>query len=178
MSFKSSNDTKDICSFEKGIINKLNENKDIVSLLMAQYIVANNSKWNSNDFPSSQIAKVILRLFKSQDISFPIIHRIVKEILKDWKNKNLCNYIMTTKYGHCRKTKDIYRFNSNGIKKLKEMLIHNDIKRIKNTLNNQDQNSHYKEIMKTRESIINEIRFDFEEILYDYVNSNELFNDE
>lgn len=174
MESDSKNNSSELCSFEKGIFNKLNENEQVISILMAKYIVGNNSKWHSNDFPSSQIAKTILNLFKTDEISFPVMHRIVKEILKTWEDENLCNYIRTTKYGHCRKTKDIYRFNDESINKLKEILIHHNINIIKDpTKNKIKEPEKKKDIMKSRKSIIKEIRFNYEDILYDYINSNE-----
>ena len=170
-------DKNNKCSFEKGIQNKISENKEIISILMAKYIVANNSKWNSNDFPSSQIAKVVLKTFKNK-MSFPITHRIVKEILKDWQKDNICKYITTTKYGHCRKTKDIYRFDQQGLNKLKEFLIHHDIKLIKSDgipkLNIKNDET----IMKSRNSMINEIKINFEEIIFDFINMNPQFEED
>ncbi|MHA1311159.1 MAG: hypothetical protein ACTSWR_03315 [Candidatus Helarchaeota archaeon] len=175
---KEQEDTDKLCSFEKGIFNKLKDNKDILSILMAEFIVKNNSKWNSNDFPSSQITKVILKLLISDNITFPVMHRIIKEILKEWESQKICDYLQTTKYGHCRKTKEIYRFSSEGINKLKEFIIYNNIKIIKNSREYMDKLIQTKEIMKTRSSLINEIKFNYEEILYDYINSNEFYNDE
>jgi len=165
---------ENLCSYEKGIINKLNENQKIINILMAKYIVANNSKWNSNDFPSSQIAKVILKLLK-KDIHFPIMHRMVKEILKIWEKEKICKYITTTKFGHCRKTKDIYRFEDEGIKRLKEMLIHYNIDLIKGKENNAIDLKPNEEIMKPRDNLILEIRYNYEEILYNYINTHSDF---
>jgi hypothetical protein len=168
------NNSGDLSSFEKGIFNKLNENEQVISILMSKYIVGNNSKWHSNDFPSSQIAKTILGLFKTDEISFPVMHRIVKEILKTWEDENLCIYIRTTKYGHCRKTKDIYRFNDESINKLKEILIHHNINIIKDpNIDKIKAPGKKKDVMKSRKSIIEEIRFNYEDILYDYINTNE-----
>ncbi|MBD3227252.1 MAG: hypothetical protein GF329_03610 [Candidatus Lokiarchaeota archaeon] len=166
-------------SFEKGIFNKLDENEKVISILMAKYIVANNSKWHSNDFPSSQIAKTILKLFKKNNMSFPVMHRIVKEILKTWKDQRICEYLRTTKYGHCRKTKAIYRFNAEGINRLKEIVINNDIKMIKKTQKKQLENMKVseKDLMKSRPAIITEIKFNYEEVLYEIIDSDQFSED-
>ena len=81
---------------------------------MKHHISDTNFKWNSNVFTSSSITKVILRALKAPKTKFRIIHKVVRDILKEWKQKFYCEHIGTTHYAHCKKTKMIIRFNNHG----------------------------------------------------------------
>lgn len=72
----------------------------------------------------------------------------MKGILKTWEEKGLCTRISQTKYSRCRKTKDTYRFNSEGMKNIRKEAIEGAIRRIRDGELDESQ------IMKTREKII------------------------
>ena len=72
-------------SFERGIDRKLEANFELLEWLTGEYIVSVNSKWSSNDFPSSQLAKMILKILEKGKTNFSVFHRLVKEILKQWE---------------------------------------------------------------------------------------------
>jgi len=156
---KNTTNTK-LSSFEKGIKKRLGKEKPIIEWLMGEYIIGVNSKWHSDNFPSTQLAKVVLNITGRSKKDFSSTHRIIREILKEWEKKGFCEYVMTTKYAHCRKTKMIYHFPANGLKKIKEMIIDHHIDFIRKW----DQWKHYvnpEDVMKTRDNIINLILFEY-----------------
>ncbi|MHC1591864.1 MAG: hypothetical protein ACXQS8_07250 [Candidatus Helarchaeales archaeon] len=149
---------------------------------MGEYIVSVNSKWQSNDFPSSSVAKTLLKVFKEKQTRFPIIHKMVKTILKNWEAQGICDHISTTKYAHCRKTKEIYRFDDEGFKKLKELILDRNIQMIKKDDKHIFESfmaQQNRETMKSRESIINNFLMDLhDEILQTASENNPLFDEE
>ena len=150
-------------SLEKGILKKLKEEEKFIEWIIAQYVVSVNSKYHSYEFPSSQLAKLVLKILNKRATKFSINHRLVKEILKNWEKNGICNYITATKYSHCRgKTKEIYRFTDSGLIKLKEMIFDITIKSIK-----KDDSLLLKlskeQTMKTREKILDDFIFDYQE---------------
>ncbi|MHA1799679.1 MAG: hypothetical protein ACTSVY_14625 [Candidatus Helarchaeota archaeon] len=154
-------------SFETGIDRKLEKNYELLEWLTGEYIVSVNSKWSSNDFPSSQLAKMILKVLNKEKTNFSIFHRLVKEILKKWQKQGLCNYITTTKYAHSRKTKMIFRFDEEGIKKLKQKVMDYTI----DLLEKEDELFlkivKKQQTMKSREKIIDLILMEMEDQLLD-----------
>ncbi|MHA1264237.1 MAG: hypothetical protein ACTSRS_03300 [Candidatus Helarchaeota archaeon] len=154
-------DEKQLSSFEKGIMRRLEKERKLLEWLMAEYIIGVNSKWHSDNFPSTQLAKVVLNVTNRSRREFSSIHRIIREILKDWEeNRGFCRYITTTKYAHCRRTKNIYHFPSDGLKKMKELIIDKHIDFIKNW---EKWEQYVKEegIMKTRNNTIQLILFEY-----------------
>ena len=121
----------DLSSFEKGIKRRLSKERKIIEGLMAEYVVGVNSKWHSDNFPSTQLTKVVLNITRRGKKDFSSTHRLIREILKDWEKLDYTEYVTTTKYAHCRKTKMIYYFPANGLKKLKELIIDRHIEIIK-----------------------------------------------
>jgi hypothetical protein len=116
--------------------------------IMYDYIIRINSRYRANEFTSSQLAKKIVTTMEVEKTRFPIIHRLVKEILTTWEDQGLCTHISRTKYSRCRKTKDTYRFSSQGIKEIKKQTIEETIRGI--------GEGELKEspIMRSRETII------------------------
>ncbi|MFX0136241.1 MAG: hypothetical protein ACFFDN_21555, partial [Candidatus Hodarchaeota archaeon] len=133
---------------------------------------------SSNDFPSSQLAKLILKILKKPSSQFAITHTLVKKILQKWEQNGICKYITATKYAHCRgKTKIIYRFADDGLKKIKELIIEMIIDSIKED-NSLLLKLSEKETMKTREKILDDFLFDFQERIESLVSSVEIDNNE
>jgi hypothetical protein len=62
-----------------------------------------------------------------------VVHRIVKDILRSWEEQGLCTHISRTKYSRCRKTKDTYRFKTQGMKEIKKQAIEETIRTITNS---------------------------------------------
>lgn len=89
-----------------------------VEPIMKQYISDTNFKWNSNVFTSSSIAKVAMKTLKMPKTQFRIVHKAVRDILKDWEEKSYCEHVETTHYAHCKKTKMIIQFNTYGFASL------------------------------------------------------------
>jgi hypothetical protein len=116
--------------------------------IMFDYIIRVNSRYRANEFTSSQLTKKIITTMEVEKTRFPIIHRFVKEILRAWEEQGLCTHISRTKYSRCRKTKDTYRFSSQGIKEIKKQTIEETIRGI--------AEGELKEspIMRSRETII------------------------
>lgn len=165
-------------SLELGIIKKLKEEEGFIEWIIAEYVVGVNSKWHSYDFPSSQLAKMVLKILIRPNTKFSITHKIIKEILKKWENNEICLYITTTKYAHCRgKTKIIYRFTDSGIKKIKELIIEMVIISIKKEdtllLKLSDQRT-----MKTREKIIDDFLLEYQEKIGYLISTQELNENE
>ncbi|NHI93164.1 MAG: hypothetical protein EAX96_11730 [Candidatus Lokiarchaeota archaeon] len=162
-------------SFERGIEKKLENNFELLEWLTGEYIVSVNSKWSSNDFPSSQLAKMILKILNKGKTNFSVFHRLVKEILKEWEVEHICSYVTTTKYAHSRKTKMIFRFDEEGIKKLKEKIMSYSI----SLLEKQDvlflKIVRERETMKTREKIIDLSLMDIENLFLDFEKEEEEF---
>jgi hypothetical protein len=98
--------------------------------IMIEYVTKVSSRYRGNEFTSSQLAKTILAKAEMERTRFPIVHRIVKDILKVWEEQGLCHHIATTKYSRCRKTKDTYRFKKQGIKEIKKRAIEETIRTI------------------------------------------------
>ncbi len=89
-----------------------------IESLMKDYISDTNLKWNSDVFTSSSTTKVMMKKLGAPKTQFRIIHKIVRDILKDWEQKAYCDHIETTHYAHCKKTKMIFQFNKYGFSHL------------------------------------------------------------
>jgi len=150
-----------LSSFEKGIKKRLSRERDFFEWIIGKYIIGVNSKWNSDNFPSTQLAKVVLDITGQSKNDFSLTHRLIREILTGWEEKGFCQYVTTTKYAHCRKTKVVYYFHPEGLKKIKEMLIDQHLNIIKNWEQGDWKNyMDLTDVMKTRENIIKIISFE------------------
>jgi len=150
-----------LSSFEKGIKKRLSREKQAIEWIIGKYIIGVNSKWNSDNFPSTQLAKVVLNVTGQGKSDFSSMHRLIREILVDWQNTGFCEYVTTTKYAHCRKTKMVYYFPPAGLKKIKEILIDQHLDIIKNWEDGNWENYiDSTDVMKTRENIIKLMSFE------------------
>ncbi|HMF30194.1 MAG TPA: hypothetical protein VKK79_02170 [Candidatus Lokiarchaeia archaeon] len=158
-------------SYEKGIEKLLQNSQEFESIIL-EYICRVNAKFYSNVFPSTQLAKVIMNKLQAKKTKFPVIHKIVREILKKWEESEVCEHVRTTKYSRSRsKTKEIYKFPDPGLAELKERLISYSIDLIQNedleTLG--DEN-----VMQTREEMINKFQEEFENFFEEVEEEGEL----
>jgi hypothetical protein len=106
------------------------EQAKTIRRIMSDYVIRVNSRYRGNEFTSSQLAKKVMSALEVEKTRFPKIHRLVKESLRTWEEQGLCTHISCTKYSRCRKTKDTYRFNAQGIKEIKMYAIDETIKGI------------------------------------------------
>jgi hypothetical protein len=116
--------------------------------VIIEYITRVHSRYRGNEFTSSQLAKTVMTKMDLERTRFPIVHRIVKKILRTWETQGLCTHTTRTKYSRCRKTKDTYRFNIKGLAEIKKQAIEEIIQTIENRETSDSS------IMRTRESII------------------------
>ncbi len=138
-------------SYDKGVEKMLAYSKDFEDIIL-EYICRVNAKFYSNVFPSTQLAKIIMNKLQAKKTSFPIIHKIVREILKRWEEKEVCEHVRTTKYSKSRsKTKEIYKFPDVGLAELKKRLISSSI----DLIEKEDPVKFCEgNVMKTREEIL------------------------
>lgn len=165
-------------SLELGIFKKLKEEERFLEWIIAEYVVSVNSKYFSYDFPSSQLTKLALKILNKPKTKFSIMHRMVKEILKKWEKQGICQFLTASKYSHCRgKTKEIYRFNDIGFKKIKELIIDMIINSIKSEdtilFRISDQQT-----MKTREKMLDDILLEYEDKIELIVSAGDFKEDE
>ncbi len=157
-------------SYDKSAEKMLAYSKEFEDIIL-EYICRVNAKFYSNVFPSTQLAKIIMNKLQAKKTSFPIIHKIVREILKKWEEKEVCEHVRTTKYSKSRsKTKEIYKFPDLGLAELKKRLISSSIDLIEkeNPAKFCDDN-----VMKTREEILDGFQREIEEF-FDFVEEGEL----
>jgi hypothetical protein len=155
-----------VSSYQKGI-NRLLEHKSNFETLIIDYLLAVNSKYRSNMFPTPQIAKILLEKLKMKKTQFPILHKIVRTLLADWEKQGLCEYVTTTKSGRNRRTKFIYRFTPDNFQYLKGRYISSSIDAIEQHPPEHEERLVF-DTMKTREAILddrlNEIRETMEDL--------------
>lgn len=82
----------------------------IVEDQLLDYINDIYSRWNSNIFPSSSLAKIIVKNLKESQKKYRIYHVIIKKVLDNWSKKGLCKLIGMTSLPSGKKTKFIYQF--------------------------------------------------------------------
>lgn len=89
-----------------------------IELYLKEYISDTNFKFSSEVFTSSSLTKIMMKKIHAPKTQFRIIHKIVRDILKSWAQKDYCDHIETTHYAHCKKTKMIFQFNKYGFSHL------------------------------------------------------------
>lgn len=147
-------------SYSRGIENLLKNSRKFENIMM-EYIIRTNSRYFSNVFPSTQLAKVVLDKLDEKKTKFPIIHKIIREILKQWEKNNLCIHVTTTKYSKSRtKTKEVYRFHQGGLNELKKEIISASIERIEEGM---DKTEIPTDSLKTREDILEGFQTEIED---------------
>ncbi|MCP4763904.1 MAG: hypothetical protein GY870_19185 [archaeon] len=118
-------------SYEKGII-KLLQKREGFEWVISSYIVDTNTKFRSNVFPSTQIAKILLDKLGKKKTQFAVFHKIVREIFKIWNKEELCEYI--SKGTSSKKTKEIYKITDYGLTAIKAKIIGFNIQNIKGSI--------------------------------------------
>ena len=81
-----------------------------IEKILKDHINSVNSKWQSNVFPSSSLAKIVLKELNLPKTRFRLVHKEVRKILMNWAENKLCIHMGTTHYTHSSKTKMIYEF--------------------------------------------------------------------
>ena len=156
------NDSKndaDLSSYEKGIINLLNDMEKFEALIWA-YVLRVNSNFHSNEFPSTQIAKIIVSKLGIESTKFPLFHKAIRVILNHWQELGLCELVTNARSTSSKKTKEVYRFNEEGLEKIKAKFIDkciDDIIKDTSFLNDL-------QVLKTRERIIEDLTFRLRDI--------------
>jgi len=117
---------KKLSSYNKGIQNLL-KNEELFDEIICEYVVRVNAKYYSTIFPSSQIAKIIMDKMDKEKTKFPIIHKVVREILNKWVDRDICKFV-SEKRKH--KIKTVVEFDQEGLNKLKRKILDFSIDKI------------------------------------------------
>ncbi|MHA1380005.1 MAG: hypothetical protein ACTSRG_16665 [Candidatus Helarchaeota archaeon] len=93
--------------------------KRLIEEELYDYIKDINRRWNSNIFPSSSLAKAILKNLHEPRKKYRKYHSIVKHILNEWSKNGVCKLIRMTSLPSGKKTKFIYQFEMNKMLNMK-----------------------------------------------------------
>ncbi len=88
----------------------------------AYLIIKLNTLYNTYVFTSSRIAREIANSKNIKPTFFPKIHKKIRDLLKEWAGQEICVFLSQTKLGHSRRTKAVYKFTDQGLRKLKKYL--------------------------------------------------------
>lgn len=154
----------ELSSYQKGI-NRLFEHREKFERVIIEYILFVNSTYGSNMFPTPQIAKIMVDKLQFKKTQFPIIHKIVREILNEWEKNGWVEYVTTTKSGRNRRTKFIYRFTPENLELLKGRYIGTSIRDIETDRPHDD--APLKDTLKTRERILQQWIDNINEVISD-----------
>ncbi len=149
----------ELSSYEKGINNLLNDIKKYEALIWT-YVLRVNSNFHSNEFPSTQITKIIMDKLNLEKTKFSLFHKVIRIILTRWEEKGICELVSNTRTSSTRKTKEIYRFNDDGLEKIKAQFIDKCIEDIVKEVNVEKD----LQVLKTRDKIIEDLTFKLREI--------------
>ncbi|MEX2682873.1 MAG: hypothetical protein Q6373_014885 [Candidatus Sigynarchaeota archaeon] len=152
-------DNSELSSYEKGINNLLNDIRKYEALIWA-YVLRVNSKFHSNEFPSTQITKIIMDKLNLEKTKFSLFHKVIRIILTRWEEKGICELVSNTRTSSARKTKEIYRFNDEGLEKIKAQFIDKCIEDIVKEVNIEKD----LQVLKTRDRIIEDLTYKLREI--------------
>ncbi|NVM01754.1 MAG: hypothetical protein HWN67_05440 [Candidatus Helarchaeota archaeon] len=101
-------------------INYIPERRDfiqnIVEVELYDYVTDINRRWNSNIFPSSSLAKAILKNLHESRKKYRKYHTLVKKVLNKWATLGFCKLISMTSLPSGKKTKFIYQFEFDKMK--------------------------------------------------------------
>ncbi|MFO8019410.1 MAG: hypothetical protein R6U96_12310 [Promethearchaeia archaeon] len=150
----------ELSSYQKGIKNLLEENREDFENIIAEYILGVHNKYFSNMFPSTQICKILLDRLDKKKSKFSIFHKVVREILQSWKDKDLCE-IVSQKKRHSIKT--VVKFGDEGLNQLKQKVLDFSIKKIQEGIEIKGTNEEGK-ILKTREKLIEDMEYNIKDI--------------
>ena len=147
---------KNLSSYQKGIKNLLEKKGESFEQIIAEYILGVHSKYYSNTFPSTQICKVLIDKLEKKRSKFSIFHKIVRNILQKWMDKDICE-IVSQKKGHAVKT--VVKFDDEGLNQLKQKIIDFSIKKIE-----EGMTSNKIPVFKDREKILEDIEYEIKDI--------------
>ncbi|TFF87133.1 MAG: hypothetical protein EU550_03890 [Promethearchaeota archaeon] len=145
-------------SYQKGITNLLEKHEEDFENIIAEYILDVHNKYYSNTFPSTQICKILIDKLDKKRSKFSIFHKITRNILNKWVDKDLCE-IISKKKGHSVKT--IVKFEKEGINRLKQKIIDMSIKKIEEGIKN---NIISIDSLKTREKILEDMEYEIKDV--------------
>ncbi len=157
---------KSVSSYQKGINNLLERHGEEFENIIAEYVLEVNNKYFSNQFPSTQICKILLKKLEKSQSKFSIFHKIVRKILKGWVNKDICK-IVTKKSGHGVKT--VVKFDEDGFQRLKQKIIEFSIKNIEEGIETGSKTGSNKEEtlpegLKSRKQILKNIEMEIKDV--------------
>jgi hypothetical protein len=89
----------------------------IVEEELYDYVTDINRRWNSNIFPSSSLAKAILKNLHEGRNNYRKYHTLVKKVLSKWSTLGFCKLISMTSLPSGKKTKYIYQFEFDKMKR-------------------------------------------------------------
>ncbi|MHA1299510.1 MAG: hypothetical protein ACTSO9_08765 [Candidatus Helarchaeota archaeon] len=84
--------------------------KRIIEEELYDYINDVYRRWNSNIFPSSSLAKALLKNLRQPRNKYRKFHSEVKNVLNKWAKNGVCKLIRKTSLPSGKKTKFIYQF--------------------------------------------------------------------
>ncbi len=149
-------------SYQKGINNLLEKHREAFENIIAEYVLEVNNKYFSNQFPSTQICKILLKKLEKSQSKFSIFHKIVRKILKGWVNKDICK-IVSKKSGHGVKT--VVKFDENGFQRLKQKIIEFSIKKIEEGIETESKKEETQpESLKSRKQILDNIEMEIKDV--------------
>ncbi|MHA1149275.1 MAG: hypothetical protein ACTSR8_13650 [Promethearchaeota archaeon] len=147
-------------SYQKGIENLLQKHEEEFENIIAKYILEVQNKYYSNTFPSTQICKILLDKLDKNQTKFSIFHKVVRQILSNWVNRDICE-IVSQRKGHLVKT--VVKFDEGGFQRLKQKIIDFSIKTIEEGIT---ENIESEEALKTRDKILEDIEYDIKDLFY------------
>ncbi|HME52493.1 MAG TPA: hypothetical protein VKM55_09770 [Candidatus Lokiarchaeia archaeon] len=153
------NEKPEISSYEKGINNLLNDMEKYEALIWA-YVLRVNSNFHSNEFPTTQITKIIMAKLGLEKTKFSLFHKVIRIILNKWEETGICELVSNSQKKNARKTKEVYRFNDDGLEKIKARFID---KCIEDIIENVDVEKDL-QVLKTRDKIIEDLMFKFKQV--------------
>jgi len=145
-------------SYQKGIQNLLDKYEEDFENVIAEYILEVHHKYYSNTFPSTQICKILIDKLEKKKTKFSIFHKVVRNILKNWVDKDLCE-VVSQRRGNTVKT--VVKFEDEGFQVLKQKIIDFSIKKIEEGITEGLESD---ESLKTREKILEDIEYDLKDL--------------
>lgn len=148
----------DLSSYQKGIQNLFEKYREQFETIISEYILEVHNKYYSNMFPSTQICKILIDKLDKKRSKFSIFHKIVRKILKNWVNTDICEVVSKSK-GHSVKT--VVKFDDQGFKMLKQKIIDFSIKKIQEDLEIEVEAV---DSLKSRDKIIEDLEYDIKDL--------------
>ena len=145
-------------SYQKGIANLLEKHQEEFENIIAEYILEVHNKYYSNTFPSTQICKILLNKINKSQTKFSIFHKVVRNILKGWENRDICKVISQRK-SHSLKT--VVKFDKTGFQQLKQKIIDFSIKTVKDGIQDKDFSV---DSLKTRDKILEDFEYEIQDL--------------